>query len=118
MPGGATRRAPVAEISYVQQFCDSMLATSGNTFTGTARCSRFSWRLSGAVATEVAPADANGRTCLGSMTFRVSGQSSFWSILLWFVQFETDSKPAACPARCDKTSYNSFLVPPYETKHD
>src|SRR6476646_3125361 len=89
--GGATRRAPLVEISEVQQFWDSMLPTPGNTFTGTARCSRFSWRLSGAFTTEVAPADATDRPCFGSMTFRVSRQAHFWSILLWFVKFETDS---------------------------
>jgi|SRR5882724_1891321 len=57
IPGGATSRAPVVEISYVQQACVSKLAMSGNIFTGTARCRRFS-RLLSAAATAEEPAEA------------------------------------------------------------
>lgn len=116
IPGGATRRAPVVEISYVQQACVSRLAISGKTFTGTARCRRFSRLLSAAVAVaaEAAVAEpveaANGIPDFGSIDdLSISARPLMVNITFVSVCREPFQIGPYMLTRCIQTSYNETL---------
>src|SRR5258708_2991382 len=108
IPGGATKRAPVVEISYVQQAWVSTLAMSGKTFTGTARFRRFSRLLSTAVAAEEPTEASTGAPGLRSIDnseyqcWRSDGQHYF-RLRRREVLFQIGPRVLTC---CIQTSYN------------